>query len=322
MDRPTTPALPPGRTVDLPGRGRTFVRELSGPPHRPTVLLLHGWTATADLNWHAAFPSLRGEYPVVALDHRGHGRGIRSAEPFSLETAADDAAALVEHLACGPVIAVGYSMGGPVAQLLWQRHPELVAGMVLCATAGSFTGLIWERATYAGLPALIGAARLAPARLRSRVALGLMSGADSWPLQDWARGQVIRHDWLQILQAGQAIGRFDSRCWLEHVDVPTSVVVTVNDRIVLPERQMRLADSIPGARLQEAAGDHDVVLTAPGRFVPPLLDGLGSVSARTGAGPLGSDQHLDLRVDQSPPATTTSSRPSTSASSSLRSLAE
>jgi pimeloyl-ACP methyl ester carboxylesterase len=280
MDTSTTPALPPGRAVDLPGRGRIFLRELPGREHHPTLLLLHGWTATADLNWHAVFPRLVGEYAVIAPDLRGHGRGIRSSEPFSLEAAADDAAALVEHLGCGPVIVVGYSMGGAVAQLLWRQHPELVDGLVMCATAGSFTGLIWERATYAGLPAIIGAARVAPDTMRSRIALGLMSGSESWPLYDWARSQIVRHDWLQILQAGQAIGRFDSHAWLGHVDVPTSVVVTVNDRTVAPERQMRLAASIPRARLHESAGGHDVVLAEPRRFLPPLFDALGSVSAR------------------------------------------
>ncbi|MET0577730.1 MAG: hypothetical protein ABW122_03670, partial [Ilumatobacteraceae bacterium] len=44
------PALPPGRHVWLAGRGRTFVREVAGPPGAPVVMLLHGWTATADLN--------------------------------------------------------------------------------------------------------------------------------------------------------------------------------------------------------------------------------------------------------------------------------
>ena len=276
----TTPALPPGRMVDLPGRGAMFVRELPGPSHRPTLLLLHGWTATADLNWHAVFPSLLGDYAVVAPDHRGHGRGLRSQDPFSLETAADDAAALIDHLGCGPVIAVGYSMGGPVGQLLWRRRPDLVTGLVMCATAEWFTGLMWERATYAGLPAILGAARAAPERIRSRIALSLMSSSEPWPLRDWARIQVARHDWLQILQAGQAIGRFDSRSWSPDIDVPTSVVVTMNDRIVLPERQMRLAASIRGSRLHEAAGGHDVVLGDPERFVPPMLDALASVIAR------------------------------------------
>ena len=47
------PGLPPGRYVWLPGRGRTFVRELAGPPGAPVLMLLHGWTATGSLNWSA-----------------------------------------------------------------------------------------------------------------------------------------------------------------------------------------------------------------------------------------------------------------------------
>ncbi|MEL7208824.1 MAG: hypothetical protein AAGK32_11445, partial [Actinomycetota bacterium] len=147
-------------------------------------------------------------------------------------------------------------------------------------TAGAFTGLLWERATFAGLPTVIGAARRAPARLRSRVALGLMSGSTNWPLREWARQQVSGHDWLQILQAGQAIGRHDSREWLSEVDVPTSAVVTMNDRIVLPERQLAMAGAIPEARLHESVRGHDVVLGQADRFVPPFLDAVGSVSAR------------------------------------------
>jgi pimeloyl-ACP methyl ester carboxylesterase len=47
-----------GHDVELPGRGRTFVREVAGPPGAPTVILLHGWTATADLNWFTCFAPL------------------------------------------------------------------------------------------------------------------------------------------------------------------------------------------------------------------------------------------------------------------------
>jgi pimeloyl-ACP methyl ester carboxylesterase len=58
--------------------------------------LLHGWTATADLNWGACYAGLAPQVNVVALDQRGHGRGIRG--PFTLEACADDAAALIGAL--------------------------------------------------------------------------------------------------------------------------------------------------------------------------------------------------------------------------------
>ena len=132
------PALPHGRMVALPGRGSTFVREQSGPPGAPVLMLLHGWAATADLTWRHCYGPLAQQFRVLAIDHRGHGRGIRHAEPFRLEDCADDVAALAAQLGIERLIPVGYSMGGPIAPMLWQRHRPLVEGLVLCATSAVF----------------------------------------------------------------------------------------------------------------------------------------------------------------------------------------
>src|SRR5438093_910781 len=103
---------PPGRVVLLPGRGEIFVRD-SGPEtdRRGTVLLLHGWMFGADLNWLTCYVPLQDAgYRVIAVDHRGHGRGIRSVEPFRLADCAEDCATLLEMSGTGPVLVVGYSM--------------------------------------------------------------------------------------------------------------------------------------------------------------------------------------------------------------------
>ena len=102
------------------------------------MVLLHGWTATADLNWGRCYAALGEQYEVIAPDLRGHGGGVRGQ--FSLEACADDTAALLTALGKGPAILVGYSLGGPVATLVWRRHPELVTGLVLCSTAAYFAG--------------------------------------------------------------------------------------------------------------------------------------------------------------------------------------
>src|SRR5438045_2544202 len=109
----STTELDLGRFVDLPGRGRTHVIDIDGPPGGPTVLVLHGLSATAALNWFPSLAPLSRTYRVLAIDHRGHGRGIRSPRRFTLEDCADDAAALCEQLGVPRVVPVGYSMGGP-----------------------------------------------------------------------------------------------------------------------------------------------------------------------------------------------------------------
>ncbi|HEX7166127.1 MAG TPA: alpha/beta hydrolase [Acidimicrobiales bacterium] len=276
------PPLPPGRELELPGRGRTFVRIADGPgPAAPTVLLLHGWTATADLNWFRCYQPLSRAFRVVAIDHRGHGRGIRSRRPFRLETCADDAAAAAEALGIEKVVAVGYSMGGPIAQLLWKRHRDLVEGLVLCATSRNFGRSMPERAMFASLLGLSGVARVTPGVVRRQVADRVFERRLSQtPLGAWASSEIRRHDPATILQAGWSIGSFSSAKWIGEVDVPTSVVVTMQDSVVHPYRQLRLVDEIPGAQAFPVAGDHGACVMSPQRFVPALVDACRSVVLR------------------------------------------
>src|SRR5689334_23251882 len=130
--------FPEGRRLELPGRGKTWIREAPGPPGAPTVVLLHGLIATGLLNWFPSFAALQRTHNVVSIDHRGHGRGIAPRLRFRLEDCADDVAAMIHELDLGPVFLAGYSMGGPITQLTWKRHPELVRGVVLCATSYRF----------------------------------------------------------------------------------------------------------------------------------------------------------------------------------------
>ena len=83
-----------------------------------------------------------------------------------------------------------------------------------------------------------------------------------------------------IAEAAGAIGRFSSRDWIGQVDVPTVVVVTEHDRLVSPQRQRRLAESIPGAQMVTVAGDHGVCVNDPAVFVPALVQACDLVTRR------------------------------------------
>ena len=133
-------------------------------PARRRLCCLHGLGATADLNWFPSYRPLAAHYRVLALDHRGHGRGIRSRRVFRLEDCADDVVALADELGVRSFIPVGYSMGGPIAQLIWQRHPSRVEGLVLCATAMRFSSSRDQRMVYTGLGGLALASALDAAR--------------------------------------------------------------------------------------------------------------------------------------------------------------
>ncbi len=279
------PHLPPGAAMHLPGRGTTFVRTMAGPPKAPTVLLLHGWTASCDLNWYTCYRPLSRHYRVVALDHRGHGRGIRSRKPFRLEDCADDAMAVCDVLGIDRVIPVGYSMGGPVAQLIWKRHRERVRGLVLCATAPYFITSREERMGFLGLSGLARLARLTPTQARQWLTeqVYLQRKTEEW--EPWAIQEAALHDWRMVLEAGKEIGKFNSREWIGDVDVPTSTLITMRDKVVPVRRQVRLFEAIPKAEAFRVDGDHDAVVANADRFVPTLLRAVHSVVERSRTNP-------------------------------------
>ncbi len=277
------PPVPLGRRVALAGRGGTFVREVAGPPDAPTVLLVHGLGASGGLNWFRAFETLGVEFRVLAPDLRGHGRGVRSPRAFRLADCADDLAALLDVLATGPVIVAGYSMGGPVAELLWRRHPERVAGLVLCATAPRFS-----RGPFGGRPADVAlglfaasarfgerAASLPTAPLRALRALRPSRPRD---FVQWTIAEFRRHDVRHLLEAGRAANSFDGGSLLRDVDVPAAMVVTTRDRVVPPREQLAAAALIEGASVFEVDGGHAVC--ARQRFAEPLRDACRDLAVR------------------------------------------
>ncbi len=287
---PDGPPLPLGRRIVLHKRGTTFVREVEGPAGAPTVLLLHGWLASAGLNWFRAFEPLGRDYRVVAMDMRGHGRGIRSARRFRLSDCADDAAALLDVLGTGPVIAVGYSLGGPVAQLLWRRHPDAVHGLVLCATAHTLLPGMreqWAFTTMMGIAAgTTRAGQLITKMPRQRARERALAAAqDQLPmrpssLQAWARAEMRRHSYRMVLEAGVAMSNFSSRRWIGDVDVPSTVVVTTRDRAIAPLAQLHMALAIPGAAVHRIDDGH--LACAKPSFGVSIADAVRSVASRVG----------------------------------------
>lgn len=278
------PDLPLGRRIELPGRGTTFVRAVQGPPGAPTVLLLHGLTASGGLNWFQAFEPLSRHFNVIAPDLRGHGRGIRSRRRFTLADCADDMAALIDEMDCGPVIAVGYSMGGPVAQLLWHRHPDKVSGLVFCSTSDRFVPGVRERMVFVtAMSAVAGTTRAGQALTRvpigfvaRRFAPGIRARPESF--RAWASAEMRRHDWRMVTEAAHAIGTYNSSKWIGGVDVPTAVLVTTVDKAIPAIEQMRLVLAIPHASLHRVEDGHTVC--ARRGFAPPLVDACLDVANR------------------------------------------
>jgi 3-oxoadipate enol-lactonase len=283
VDRTTLTSLPGAvrHMLDLPGRGRAVVWEAPGPPGAPALFLVHGVTLTAALNWGGIVESLGRHYRVVLVDLRGHGEGLRRGA-FRLEDCADDLAAVAQHLGIEKVVVVGYSLGGLIAQLTWRRHPDLVAGLVLCSTSRNVSGALWERSASLMMPGLVAAAMWMPAMAVMRADLigtALLDTECDIMQRRRALSEMRRTSFVDALSAIQAAADFSSHAWIGSVDVPTAIVVTRHDRVVPPRRQWKLAHALPHATVVELDGGHDVFLHSPARFGAAVESACAAVCA-------------------------------------------
>ena len=271
------PELPDWKHIDLSPHGILPIRDI-GPADAPALVLLHGWTVTADLNWFACYEHLAQRYRVVAFDMRGHGRGIRSRRHFRFEDCAEDAIAVADAVGIDRFVAVGYSMGGAGAQVLARDHADRLDGVVLCATAGYFADTAAERMRMAVLPIVGLASRVAPHPVRYGIYGWMIDRyVRGRGLSDWATAEIAMCDPQALLDAGTALLVFDSRSWARDIDVPAAVVLTEADEVVPVERQRRLHESLPSSRLVTVRGKHGVCAYQPTRFLSSLESAVDSV---------------------------------------------
>ena len=243
-----------GVFLELPGLGSCFYRQHINPG-KPTLLLVHGMVVSSGLNWFRLFPALSKHFNIIAPDVRGHGRSSRGRERFTFEQAAVDRAALIEEVGCGPVIAVGYSMGGAIVQYLSHRHPQHVAGLVLAAT--NYKARIARHEELVALPVfalMLGLGNTV--ELISHLPRGLLKRflprlADQLHEEEarWALDELRRASLRMVVESAREMAFHDASAWLHEIDVPTAVLCTERDRAIPPEHQREMAGLIPGSEL-------------------------------------------------------------------------
>jgi 3-oxoadipate enol-lactonase len=260
---------PPRRTRSVAGRPAAWIEAGSGPP----LVLVHGAGGSADL-WEAQFDGLADTARVVALDLPGHGPLGGPGAP-SIRAYAEWLEAFVAALEMGPVVLVGPSMGGAVAQTLALAHPERLAGLILIATAARLRVL-------ARIVDLL--------RERPREGLGLiqdLSFAAGVPRATVDRVERVLREGAPLVTLGDyvACDRFDVRSQLPAIRTPTLVVTDAEDRLTPPARGRLLAEAISGARLVEIpTAGHFSQLEQPGAVNDAIRDFLARLR---GASPIG-----------------------------------
>jgi 3-oxoadipate enol-lactonase len=173
------------------------------------------------------------------------------------------------------VIAVGYSMGGTIAQLMARDHADVVSGIVLSGTCQHFqdpeTVNAWRWMGVVGVLVGLMPRTFYKAGFKRN---GLAMDADT----AWLIGELMRHEARDVAEAGRELGRFDSRPWLRAVQMPATMVMTTRDSAVSPAKQRELAQAA-GAQVFEVALDHLELTAKPEVYNPALLRALAALPA-------------------------------------------
>ncbi|MFM9058535.1 MAG: alpha/beta fold hydrolase [Planctomycetaceae bacterium] len=215
------------------------------------LLLLHAFPLDHAM-WAAQEP-LAEHGRLVVPDQRGFGASAGPG-PASIEQLADDAAAVLAALHCGPAVVCGLSMGGYVAQHLTVRHPDRVAALVLADTRLE-ADTPEARVARVDLAAKVG-------RLGQRIVADAMvprllgsspearGAAGRAALEADLHAAILRQPVATIQAALAALGaRPDMTAAMHQVRVPTLLIVGAEDAITPPACLEAALGVMPHARL-------------------------------------------------------------------------
>jgi len=101
----------------------------SGGSKLPLVLV-HGMTDDG-LCWSPVAEVLSGDYDVIMVDLRGHGKSDAPEEGYDLVTMAKDVSGLITGLALKKPIIMGHSLGAVTTMTLASLNPDLPLAIIL-----------------------------------------------------------------------------------------------------------------------------------------------------------------------------------------------
>lgn len=232
----------------------------------PVFILIHG-TLMNTHTWHKVIEPFAKLGTVIAYDRPPFGLASRpmpgtweGESPYSYKSQTDLLVGLMDELDISQAILVGNSMGGSIAMLTAQYHPDRVKALILVAPAQTGHGFPAAARWLFATPQM---RRLGPLFLRSQLEKFALNLYDqSWP----APSQIQAED-KDIYFTFFRIENWDRGLWeflvaakpLETIldpyviAAPTLVITGDDDRIVGTANNIELSKRIPNAQLSTIA---------------------------------------------------------------------
>lgn len=211
----------------------------SGEP----VILIHGGESARG-QYDVFRPLLGDGIRAITYDQRDTGGSVNPATPYGMEDLARDCAALISGLGYERAHVFGASYGGAVALQLAVTVPEVVQSLMIGATfsnAAALTGTVVDDVIA-----------LSPEQRTQKMLDFILSpeGQASEQLVAESRAALIHRPADADARRDSAIRAFDVTSRLHEIVAPTLLIYGEDDPATAPELGRRIAEAIPGARLE------------------------------------------------------------------------
>jgi 3-oxoadipate enol-lactonase len=250
--------------------------ELSGGGDR-TLVLVHEMGGSLE-SWDDVAPRFAKSRRVLRYDTRGAGLSQKVRGELTLDTMADDIAALLDHFGiAGKVGLAGIAVGGAIALHFAARYKERTSAVAVGSPA---TGIAAERR----VPALERLARIEAAGMAFAVEDSMLNGYALELRDDIKRFERFRTRWLGNDPSSYAtiwrmLAAADMQDELARLACPVLVIGGSLDRVRPPPLAEAVAKSIPGARYVEIRTGHYMSVQTPDLLTDCIDEFLTSVSA-------------------------------------------
>jgi 3-oxoadipate enol-lactonase len=250
--------------------------ELSGDGDR-TLVLVHEMGGSLE-SWDDVAPGFAKSRRVLRYDTRGAGMSQKVRGELTLDTMADDIAALLDHFGiAGKVALAGVAVGGAIALHFAARYKERTRAVAVGSPA---TGITAERRAAA----LERLTRIEAAGMAFAVEDSMLNGYAPELRGDIKRFERFRTRWLGNDPASYAtiwrmLAAADMQDELARLACPVLVIGGSLDRVRPPALAESVAKAIPGARYVEIRTGHYMAVQTPDLLSDCIDEFLQSVGA-------------------------------------------
>jgi 3-oxoadipate enol-lactonase len=253
-------------TIEANGETIFFVDEGAGPP----VLFVHSLGSNNSL-YRDQIASLKDSYRCIAPDCRGHGASSYNGT-FTVEDAAADHKAVLDHLGIDKCHIVGLSMGGPIAFNLNTRWPDLAQSMVIADSFARIRGGAEDR-IYATQEAV---AYLSMLEFGNQYAGDRLMPTTPIDKLDELAAEIAKCPPKAYVDTVRAIFTYDATGDLARVTAPTLILIGDSDDATPMAESEFIRDGIKGSEIRTIPdAGHLSTIDSPDEFTAELSAFLG-----------------------------------------------